>query len=150
MHRRALLTSLAAGMAAVSMPRILSANTITDLPSPSPQPIPRYRGFNLQWEREPGDTTHAAYQESDFAMMQEWGFNFARLPLSYWIWGKPTDWTHIDDEPLTQLDRAVDLGKQYGVHINLNFHRIPGYCVNNRELEPADLFSDHAPACARA
>ena len=152
MHRRTLLTSLAAGMAAVSVPRILSseAPTITDLPSPSPQPIPRYRGFNLQWEREPGDTTHAAYQESDFAMMQEWGFNFARLPLSYWIWGKPTDWTYINDEPMAQIDRVLSLGRQYGVHINLNFHRIPGYCVNNRELEPADLFSDHAPACARA
>lgn len=82
--------------------------------------------------------------------MAEWGFNFARLPLSYWIWGKPTDWTYINDEPLTQIDRAIDLGKQYGIHINLNFHRIPGYCINQRELEPADLFTDHAPAQARA
>jgi endoglucanase len=153
MHRRRFLASLAgAGMAAVSAPRILSseAPTITDLHSASLQPIPRYRGFNLQWEGDPGDTIHPAFEESDFAMMQEWGFNFARLPLSYWIWGKATDWTYINDEPLTQIDRAVELGKQYGVHINLNFHRLPGYCINSRELEPADLFTDHAPARARA
>ena len=74
-------------------------------------------------------------------MMQEWGFNFARLPLSYWLWGKPTDWTYINDEPLKEIDRAIEFGKQYGIHVNLNFHRIPGYCINGRELEPADLFT---------
>ena len=153
MHRRKFLASLAAAsVAGMATPRLLPAESSnsTDLPAASSRHIPRYRGFNLQWERRPGDTTHPAYEESDFAMMQEWGFNFARLPLSYWIWGKPTDWSYIDDEPLTQIDRAIDLGKQHGVHINLNFHRIPGYCINGRELEPADLFTDHAPARARA
>jgi endoglucanase len=72
------------------------------------------------------------------------------LPLSYWIWGKPTDWTYFNDEPLKQIDRAIELGKQYGVHINLNFHRIPGYCVNGRELEQADLFTGRALEAQRA
>jgi len=49
-------------------------------------------------ERQPG-TTGPAFAESDFTAIREWGFNFARLPLSYWILGKPTDWTYIDDEP---------------------------------------------------
>ncbi len=153
MHRRVFLTSLAAaGMTGMSAPRFLSAEPAVsaELPAASPKHIPRYRGFNLQWERRPGDTTRPAFEEADFAMMQEWGFNFARLPLSYWIWGKPTDWTYIDDEPLTQIDRAIELGKQYGVHINLNFHRIPGYCINGRELEPADLFTGHKDEGPRA
>ena len=117
------------------------------------QPIPRYRGFNLQWQRRPADTTTPPFNEEDFAMMGQWGFNFARIPLSYWIWGKPTDWTYIDEAPLKEIDRVVALGKQHNVHINLNFHRIPGYCINGRELEPADLFTgrhDEGPRALKA
>ena len=156
MHRRVFLSSLAAGIAAVPVSGFLRAQSgipaklPADLPVTLSKHIPRYRGFNIQWERRAGDNTKPAFQESDFAMMQEWGFNFARLPLSYWIWGKPTDWTYINDEPLGEIDRAIDLGKEYAVHVNLNFHRIPGYCINGRELEPADLFTGHKDEAARA
>ena len=105
--------------------------------------IPRWRGFNLQGKfSTPVEPYNGpAYEEFDFASMTEWGFDFARLPLSYWAWGSRDDWTVIREEPLKQIDRAIDLGKRYGVHINLNFHRTPGYCINQRELEPADLFT---------
>ena len=156
MHRRVFLSSLATGIAAVPVSGFLRAqsgipaNQPADLPVTLSKHIPRYRGFNIQWERKAGDNTKPAFEESDFAMMQEWGFNFARLPLSYWIWGKPTDWTYINDEPLGEIDRAIDLGKEYAVHVNLNFHRLPGYCINGRELEPADLFTGHKDEAARA
>jgi endoglucanase len=105
--------------------------------------IPRWRGFNIQgrygWPGHPYEGP--AFEEFDFATMAEWGFDFARLPLSYWTWGSKDDWTLVREEPLKQIDRAVDLGKQHGIHININFHRIPGYCINQRELEPADLFT---------
>jgi endoglucanase len=114
--------------------------------------IPRWRGFNLQgrfpWPGHPYDGP--AFDEFDFATMAEWGFDFARLPLSYWVWGSRDDWTLIREEPLKQIDRAVDLGKQHGIHININFHRIPGYCINQRELEPADLFTGTKPQRDRA
>ena len=156
MNRRNFLTALATtGIAATPAAHRLFGESamLTSLPDASAKHIPRYRGFNIQWQRRPGDTTSPAFEESDFALMQEWGFNFARLPLSYWIWGKPTDWTYINDEPLTQIDRVIDFGRQYGVHINLNFHRIPGYCINGRELEPADLFTgrkDEGPRALKA
>ena len=109
----------------------------------SARSIPRWRGFNLQgrfaWPGQP--FTWSAYEESDFAMMAEWGFDFARLPLSYWTWGSRDDWSVVREEPLKQVDRAVELGQQYGIHVNINLHRIPGYCINGREREPADLFS---------
>jgi endoglucanase len=105
--------------------------------------IPRWRGFNLQGQF--GNPTQPfagrAFDEFDFATLAEWGFNFVRLPLSYWAWGDKNDWAVVREEPLKEIDRAVELGKQYGIHININFHRIPGYCINERELEPADLFS---------
>jgi len=105
--------------------------------------IPRWRGFNLQGRfAMPGwPYGGRAFDEFDFATMAEWGFDFARLPLSYWAWGSREDWSQIRDEPLKEIDRALDFGRQYRIHINLNFHRIPGYCINERELEPADLFS---------
>jgi len=105
--------------------------------------IPRWRGFNLQGRfsmpQRPYDGP--AYEEFDFATMAEWGFDFARLPLAYWVWGSRDDWSVIREEPLQKIDQAVESGHQHGIHINLNFHRIPGYCINGRELEPADLFT---------
>lgn len=114
--------------------------------------IPRWRGFNLQgkFPEAQHPSSVPAYEEFDFATMADWGFNFARLPLSYWVWGSRDDWTVIREEPLKQIDRALDLGKQYGVHVNLNFHRTPGYCINQRELEPADLFTGNKAQRDRA
>jgi endoglucanase len=114
--------------------------------------IPRWRGFNIQgrfgWPGHP--YPGPAFDEFDFATMAEWGFDFARLPLSYWVWGSRDDWSLIKEEPLKQIDKAVDLGKQHNIHVNINFHRIPGYCINQRELEPADLFTDTAPQREKA
>jgi len=105
--------------------------------------IPRGRGFNLQGRfsmpQRPYDGP--AYEEFDFATMAEWGFDFTRLPLWYWVWGSRDDWSDIREEPLKKIDQTVELGHQHGIPINLNFHRIPGYCINGRELEPADLFT---------
>jgi endoglucanase len=114
--------------------------------------IPRWRGFNLQgrfaWPGHPYDGP--AYDEFDFATMKDWGLDFARLPLSYWVWGSRDDWSVIREGPLKQIDRAVELGKQHGIHTNINFHRIPGYCINERELEPADLFTGTKPQREKA
>ena len=114
--------------------------------------IPRWRGFNLQGRfAEPDDPYNGpAYEEFDFATMAEWGFNFARLPLSYWIWGSRDDWSLVREDALKRIDDGIALGRQYGIHINLNFHRIPGYCINDRGLEPADLFTDYKPQREKA
>ncbi len=114
-----------------------------------PQPhIPRWRGFNLT-ELTGGDRRQR-YQESDFRCMAEWGFNFARLPCSYWTWSSKNNWMTISELALQPLDRAIDFGRQYGIHINLCLHRIPGYCVNGRELEPYQLFDSPHDSMERA
>jgi endoglucanase len=51
---------------------------------------------------------------------------------------------------LRPLDRAIELGHRYGIHINLCLHRIPGYCVNGRELEPYLLFDGPRDSMERA
>ncbi len=100
--------------------------------------IPRWRGFNLQAKTtSPG----IRFSESDFAVMAEWGFDFARLPLSYRTWSRRGDWHSVKEKTLKDIDEAVEFGRRYGIHVNICLHRIPGYCVNNREQEPMDLFS---------
>jgi endoglucanase len=140
MNRRQFVQDLAVlGVAAGMAPRA----TMAADEEPSSRRLPRWRGFNLQgnfgWPGRPYDGP--AFEEKDFEMMAEWGFDFARLPLWYWTWGSRDDWSVVREEPLKQIDRAVELGRQYGIHVNINFHRIPGYCINGREMEPADLFS---------
>lgn len=147
MDRRHFMKDLTIGAAGLATTRTISAapgtGPLTGAEDISARRIPRWRGFNLQGRFPlPGRPFQGqAFDEFDFATMAEWGFDFARLPLSYWAWGSRDDWSVIKEEPLKEIDRAVELGRQSGIHVNLNFHRIPGYCINNRELEPADLFT---------
>lgn len=133
MTRREFISVSAAATAGVLVSSPLAAAAVT-------QPrIPRRRGFNLT--ELAGGLPDRTFRESDFAWMAGWGFDFARLPMSYWTWSDPKkDWMAIDEDALKPVDQAITFGQQYGIHINLNFHRIPGYCVNRRELEPHLLF----------
>ena len=73
--------------------------------------------------------------------MHGWGFNFARLPLDYRCWIKGDDWNAIAETELEKLDEAIRLGQKYGIHVQLCFHRAPGFCINP-PAEPKDLFHD--------
>jgi len=142
-NRRHFLGALASTSAALVLTSAGEKASPMDQSRFNPRHIPRWRGFNLQGRfAMPGQPySGPAFDEFDFSTMAEWGFDFARLPLSYWAWGNKDDWRSIREGPLKEIDRAIELGRQYKVHVNLNFHRIPGYCINERELEPADLFS---------
>lgn len=115
-----------------------TAEAPQSLPLPEASSLPRWRGFNLL---EMFDANrHSGFQELDFEWMAEWGFNFARLPLSYRCWsdaGSPARREAV----LARLNEAVDFGKRYGIHVNLNLHRAPGYCVNP-PVEPLNLWKD--------
>ncbi len=139
MNRRHFIGLSAAATAGLLLPLPLRA-----APHSRPQPkIPRWRGFNLT--ELTGGKRGQRFRKTDFQWMAEWGFNFARLPCSYWAWSHKDNWLTIDEEALKPLDEAIAFGLQYGIHLNLGLHRIPGYCVNGRELEPHQLF-DGPPA----
>jgi len=97
------------------------------LPEPSAKKLPRWRGFNLLSKFQVA--SQARFDEQDFACIQDWGMNFARLPMDYRCWTEPDDWTKLREPVLTEIDEAVRLGEKYGVHLLLNFHRAPGYTV---------------------
>ncbi len=118
-------------------------------PAKSVPDFSRYRGFNLL-AKFSGRDPKRKFDEEDFEIMADWGFDFARIPMSYWNWASKDDWYNINEDVLKDIDEVVDLGRQYNIHINLNFHRIPGYCINGRKLEPMDLFDDTPEKMQRA
>lgn len=109
------------------------------LPNPSPEKLPRWRGFNLLEKFVV--QRNQRFVERDFEWIAEWGFNFVRLPMDYRCWTDPTDWTKLREEVLREVDEAVRFGEKYGIHVCLNFHRAPGYCVNPPP-EPKSVWED--------
>lgn len=97
---------------------------------------PRYVGFNIldlfstsnRWD-EHFPMTHGDFVEDDFKWMHEWGFNFARIPMSYLYFISDGSRKSIDTKRLSQLDKLVEYGEKYSIHISLSYHRAPGYCV---------------------
>ncbi|HBY61210.1 MAG TPA: endoglucanase, partial [Solibacterales bacterium] len=90
--------------------------------------------------------------EDDFLMIRDLGFDFVRLPMDYWFWADPAWRTAgkpsvkqafaIQEEGLAPVDRVVELGRKHGLHVSLNLHRGPGYCINDTDLEPFVLWRD--------
>jgi endoglucanase len=144
MNRREFLQSAAIVAASCSL---TGSTHAAELPVPTAAKLPRWRGFNLlekyfEWNNKP-------FRDSDFALIAEWGFNFVRLPLNYRCWSSPEDWRNLREPVLKEIDQAVDFGSKYRVHVCINFHRAPGYCVNDPP-EPSNLWKDEEPleACA--
>ena len=102
--------------------------------------LPRWRGFNLLEMYTPD--SREAFRADDFRWIADWGFDFVRLPLCYTLWTQGGDPFYIDEEgeAMARLDRAVELAARHGLHLCLNFHRAPGYCVAAHPREPFSLW----------
>ena len=104
------------------------------------RPAEKWRGFNLlgMFQKSWGTP---GFHEREFKAIHELGFNFVRLPMDYRLWIKNGDWDEIDEERVKLIDQAVAWGKQYNIHVQLCFHRAPGYTVA-KPAEERDLFTD--------
>ena len=107
--------------------------------------LPRWRGFNLS--EKLFINCDVPYAEDDFKWIADWGFNFVRLAIDYRCFTEPDDWTKFREDMLKQIDEAVDFGRRYGVHVNLNIgHHAPGYCRERfPETHPLNLWEDDEP-----
>lgn len=112
----------------------------------------RWKGFNLlnlfiskieadmngKYERHKGD-----FSEDHIKWIADWGFNCIRIPMCYRNWlGDEKDFYKMDEAVLEKIDRVVELGNKNGLHVSLNIHRAPGYCINTEIQEPFDLWKD--------
>jgi len=116
-----------------------------------------WRGVNLielfstsvRWAEQFPLRLGQGIQEADVAALADLGLTYARIPLSYLWFGVGPYARTLDQSRLVLIDRAIELGRASGVHISLNLHRAPGYCINSRSHfdtpEPGDLFTD--PDC---
>jgi len=114
--------------------------------------LPRWRGFNLLDLFQAFARERPRTSDDHFRWIRDWGFNFVRVPMDYWLWVDapwrerrtldPEEATRIAESALAEVDRLVELGRRFGLHVSLNFHRAPGYCINDGGREPFLLWSD--------
>jgi aryl-phospho-beta-D-glucosidase BglC (GH1 family) len=82
--------------------------------------------------------------------MRDWGFDFVRVPIAYPYYLSvdrtknitPEDVYKINPEAVDRIDSLVTMGHKYNMHVSLNLHRAPGYCVNAGFNEPYNLWKD--------
>lgn len=113
--------------------------TLPDLPEATYRRLPRWRGFNLLEKFTL--QRNAPYREEDLDLMAEWGFDFIRLPCDYRCWTEAPG--KYRENVLRDIDHVIELARKRHIHVNLNLHRAPGYCVNPPK-EPLDLWADDA------
>ena len=122
----------------------------TNLPVPTAKELPSaWKGFNFLNMFYIRGNKENHFNEIDFKMISQWGFNFIRLPIDYRILVVPNDWSAMDENALTLLDKAVEYGIKYDIHVCINFHRAPGYTVASPP-EKTNLWTEEEPQKAFA
>ncbi len=82
--------------------------------------------------------------------MSDWGFDFVRIPMAYprYLDFDRTqnitkdDFYKLDQRILEEIDTLVFMAHKYNLHVSLNLHRAPGYCINAGFFEPFNLWKD--------
>lgn len=91
------------------------------------------KGFNLLGKFDVS-WSNSGFTQKEFSTIHDLGFNFVRLPLDYRTYTLSGNWDVFTESQLLQIDKAVQYGEQYNVHVCINQHRAPGYCVNPATL----------------
>jgi endoglucanase len=100
-----------------------------------------YFGFNFLWMYNASHPPESADEKAlDFIARR--GFNFVRVPTNYWFWTRDFDYDHPDESVLAMIDGYLKAVSSRGMHLSLNLHRAPGYCINSPEKERHNLWTD--------
>ena len=102
-----------------------------------------YYGFNFLWmfSWQPGKQP-APPDKQALDFLAEYDFNFVRIPTDYRFWTSNFDYDHPDESVWDAIDSYLEACQQRGLHLSLNAHRAPGYCINGNELEKHNLWLD--------
>jgi aryl-phospho-beta-D-glucosidase BglC (GH1 family) len=141
-------TTLAATALTLTGNSALAANSIA-----TKNKLPRWKGFNLLdffSPNPPGDPSRGRSTEEDFRWMSDWGFDFVRIPMAYpryLSFDRTRDITReevykMDEKVLDEIDNLIYTANKYNLHVSLNLHRAPGYCINAGFHEPYNLWKD--------
>jgi endoglucanase len=147
MDRRSFLSNTAMATAAISLP----ANEIAKWASQNK--LPAWKGFNLLDFFSPNPAnSRGVTTEDHFRWMRDWGFNFIRVPMAYPYYLdidrtkniNTDDVYKINNKAIDEIDTLVNRALKYNMHVSLNLHRAPGFCVNAGFNEPYNLWTDQA------
>lgn len=139
-------TSMAAAGLALSGKNAFASNGKKNI-------LPRWKGFNLLDFFSPVPPKNQGSNKSteeDFKWMADWGFDFVRIPMAYpryLLFDRTRDITvdevyQTDPKVLEEIDNLIFTAHKYGLHVSLNLHRAPGYCINAGFHEPYNLWKD--------
>ena len=99
-------------------------------------------GFNFQWMLvEPGDRPRPA-DERALDFMAEHGFDFVRIPTDYRVWTSGFDYLSPDESVFESIDAYIEACRARDIHMSLNLHRAPGYCITRNDIEKHNLWLD--------
>jgi aryl-phospho-beta-D-glucosidase BglC (GH1 family) len=116
--------------------------------------LPRWRGFNILDFFSPRAITGTRFAatEQDFQWMVDWGFDFVRFPIAYPGYLKynpaaeipitPEQTVDFNEEAIEIIEKTVYAANKQGLHVSLNLHRAPGFCINAGFREPFNLWKD--------
>lgn len=118
--------------------------------------LPRWRGFNIldffSPNRYVANKDRLSSTEMDFKWIADWGFDFIRIPIAYPSYinydpsiGRnitPEETIQFREEAIEGIERIVHTANNYNLHVSLNLHRAPGFCINAGFHEPFNLWID--------
>lgn len=114
--------------------------------------LPRWRGFNLLDFFTPNKNhSRGVTTDEEFKWMADWGFDFVRIPMAYPRYVKfdsakkitPEEVLNFDEREIEKVVKLVENANKYGLHVSLDLHRAPGFCVNAGFNEPYNLWEDN-------
>lgn len=112
-------------------------------------PLPRWRGFNLTDFTSPEPSaSRRGTTDDDLKWMVDWGFDFIRLPMAYPRYLDfdrskhitPAEVYKLNEREVDRIEGFVRKAQDQALHVSLNLHRAPGYCINAGFYEPYDLW----------
>lgn len=145
MLRRTFIKSTTFAAASVSLGETIFEN------SKYQNKLPYWKGFNLTDFNTANPSNQRMFTKEDhLKWMQDWGFNFVRLPVSYPFYLNfdrtknitPEQVYQIDNASVDRIDALVYLAHKNNLHVSFNLHRAPGYCINAGFHEPYNLWKD--------
>lgn len=148
MERRNFIKTAGLATAGIGVAGNLAANNFSNSIS---NKLPRWRGFNLLDYFSPSrGNDRGTTSDDELKWMADWGFDFVRLPMAYPRYVKfdpsksitPDDVVNIDEKVVDEVNDLVDRANKYGLHVSLDLHRAPGFCVNAGFNEPYNLWED--------
>lgn len=154
MKRRTFLKTTGAGVALLGLTGNIPAYSAE--PSLVVNKLPRWRGFNIldffSPRRYEANPKRLAATVQDFKWIADWGFDFIRIPIAYPAYLKydpasgkditPEETTLFREEAVEAIEYIVDAANRQGLHVSLNLHRAPGFCINAGFHEPFNLWKD--------